>query len=270
MPDKFSSCRQLLTHSAGMGYYFIHPAINEYHKYVLTPKTSRSLRTIPERFGSPLLYEPGTSWEYSCSMDWVGLAVARISKTDLETYCQTHIFGPLGITDFTFWLDRNPHLKNRLVDMTVRDDRTPKGLRSIGGLSLLDAYETEEELGGQGLYGSVPSFLKILHSILADDEKLLLRKTTAMMFEPQLTNASRSNLQAMCRLPEDDPKKSMFVAAIPPAETYDWGLGGLLTTGDFWVDNQEWRRKGCLIWGGVPNLCWVSPPILLKYISHKR
>lgn len=246
-----------------MGYYFLHPLIAKYCKLISPKGTTRAVGTIQERFGYPLVYEPGSSWEYSCSMDWIGLAVARLAKTDFETYCQTHIFGPLNITDFTFWLDRHPNLKSRLIDMTMRDGTNSnipegkRGLQSIGGITLLDAYETEHELGGQGLYGSMPSFLKILHSILADDEKLLSRKTTATMFEPQLSSASQRALQEIFDLPEDDPNKKNFVTKFPVA-TYDWGLGGVLTTSDIQNGNQNWMRKGCLMWSGLPNLNWVS------------
>jgi CubicO group peptidase (beta-lactamase class C family) len=258
------SSRQMLTHSAGMVYYFMGiPAIEDYYKSLYPKGTKRPLGTVAERFDSPLRYEPGTSWQYSCSLDWVGLAVARIAKMDFEAYCQTHVFGPLGIKDYTFFLDRHPELEARMVTMSMRDPtpnvaESSRGLVSIPRGPLLDAAKATQEMGGQGLYGSVPSFLKILHSILADDEKLLSCKTTATMFEPQLSSASQTALQNLFGLREDDPRKAAFMSTFPQEAAYDWGFGGVLSTSDVQVGDLNWRRKGCLAWGGMPNLNWVS------------
>ena len=35
---------------------------------------------------APLNAEPGTRWEYGCSIDWAGLAVEKVSGMDLDTY----------------------------------------------------------------------------------------------------------------------------------------------------------------------------------------
>ena len=35
---------------------------------------------------APLNAEPGTRWEYGCSVDWAGLAVEKVSGMDLDTY----------------------------------------------------------------------------------------------------------------------------------------------------------------------------------------
>lgn len=34
----------------------------------------------------PLNAEPGSRWEYGCSIDWAGLAVEKVSGVDLDTY----------------------------------------------------------------------------------------------------------------------------------------------------------------------------------------
>jgi hypothetical protein len=40
----------------------------------------------------------------------------------------------------------------------------------------------------------------------------------------------------------------------------DWGLGGVLVTSDL----PDGRKNGTMIWGGAPNLIWVSVIILLE------
>jgi len=81
--------------------------------------------TVLSFAGAPLLYEPGTKWLYSTSMDWAGKLVERITGVRLEEYMKKDIWAPLGTTDITFWPETNPTLKAGKADMTVRN--TPEG-----------------------------------------------------------------------------------------------------------------------------------------------
>lgn len=40
----------------------------------------------------------------------------------------------------------------------------------------------------------------------------------------------------------------------------DWGLGGLLLL----EDQQDGKAAGTMIWGGLPNLIWVSSLVCSK------
>ncbi len=211
-------------------------------------------RNVVESYNLPLVFEPGTSWKYSTGLDWAGLLVSRLAKVDLESYCQANIFSPLGITDMTYWAKKNPALVQRVASMSIRDPADPQGkAQAYSGPDMHSAAETE--MGGQGLYASMPSYLKVLHSILVDDEKLLKKETTAMMFQPQLTEDSRAALQALyASRPTRGP---CAIGRFPPGVRYDWGLGGLLTMEDVDQEGVTYRKKGCLNWSGMPNLFWV-------------
>lgn len=228
--------------------------MQEYNLSFGLPAVTHAERVV-DGFSSPLVFEPGTSWTYSGGLDWAGLLVCRISGGDLETYFQQHVFAPLGIKDITFWPEKHPDLAARRAGVSLRDPAEEngkavpyKGPDIVGG--------AKEELGWQGLYASMPSYLKILHSLLADDGKLLKRETVAKMFEPQLTKESREELQANYK---KQPKRGpCSIGQFPPDIRYGWGLGGLLTMEDVDEDGLEWRRKGCMNWGGVLNCAWVS------------
>ncbi|KAL6406111.1 beta-lactamase [Ilyonectria robusta] len=239
--------------------------IQEYHTSIGLSPTAPFPRVV-DRFGCPLLFEPGSSWQYGGSVDWVGLGVARIVKTSLEEYCQQKIFAPLGITDTTFWPGRQPKLNARLASMIVRDSNVQ------GGQGKLFPYsgpspggEYVEEFGGQGAYGTLPDFLKILQSLLADDEKLLKKETTAEMFKPQLNCESQKALQETFQTSD---RSRLFVGEFPEHVRYDWGFGGLLTMQDVKVNELQWRNKGCMVWSGFPNLFWVGekPPLQLQIL----
>jgi hypothetical protein len=40
--------------------------------------------TTISNFATPLIYDPGTQWRYSTSIDWAGKLVERISGLNLE------------------------------------------------------------------------------------------------------------------------------------------------------------------------------------------
>ncbi|MEM8707679.1 MAG: serine hydrolase domain-containing protein, partial [Actinomycetota bacterium] len=50
----------------------------------------------------PLLFDPGTAWNYSMSTDVCGRLVEVIADTTLDAYIAEHITGPLGMVDTAF------------------------------------------------------------------------------------------------------------------------------------------------------------------------
>jgi CubicO group peptidase (beta-lactamase class C family) len=112
--------RMLLTHSSGLTYDATHPLTIKwlaYHK-----RESGSSGKLLERFSAPLVFEPGESWTYSPSIDYAGLLVERVTGKTLEEYMKTNLWEPLGIKDMTFNLGRRPDMKEKLADMSVRDE----------------------------------------------------------------------------------------------------------------------------------------------------
>ena len=52
--------------------------------------------------GLPLIYHPGTSWEYSLATDVVSRLVEVISGQSFDKFIQARILGPLGMVDTGF------------------------------------------------------------------------------------------------------------------------------------------------------------------------
>jgi CubicO group peptidase (beta-lactamase class C family) len=74
--------RHLLTHAAGLTYDVVHPdLIKIAQKKGKVPGTGD---TILERFGYPLIFEPGTNWIYGPGIDWAGKLVERVTGQTLE------------------------------------------------------------------------------------------------------------------------------------------------------------------------------------------
>lgn len=207
--------------------------------------------TILDSFGTPLVFEPGSSWIYSTGIDFAGLIVTRLSKLSLDEYVQKNILARLGINDMTFWPEKQPALASRLVSMSVRDKPAPEGTgRAVPFKGPGMTTGALEEFGGQGLSATAPAYLKVLLSLLVDDEVLLKKGTAAQMFQPQLSPEAAAALQAVY---DSEPKGGpCAIGHFPPKVQYNWGLGGLLT-----LEDVDYRKKGTLAWAGMPNLFWV-------------
>jgi CubicO group peptidase (beta-lactamase class C family) len=50
----------------------------------------------------PLVFHPGTAWEYSMATDVLGRLVEVLSGQALDTFFTERIFGPLGMEDTSF------------------------------------------------------------------------------------------------------------------------------------------------------------------------
>jgi CubicO group peptidase (beta-lactamase class C family) len=115
-PKRPITLRHLLTHTAGFSYELWNTDIQKYQKVMGVPGiiscTNAALRT-------PLLFDPGDRWDYGINIDWAGKMVEKASGERLESYFHEHIFGPLGMTDTSFWL--SPSQRTRLVAMHARE-----------------------------------------------------------------------------------------------------------------------------------------------------
>jgi CubicO group peptidase (beta-lactamase class C family) len=240
----------LLTHSAGLSYE-THPLLLQYRKH--RGEELHAGSNIPERFGSPLVYEPGTSWRYSPSLDWAGKLVERLTSRTLETYMKENICAPLNVEDITFLAEKHPEMKSRISGIVAR---IPGGLLLDCPVPSLLTASTDCE-GGGGAYSSLPAYFEVLQSLLRNDEKLLKKETATLLFEPQLNGEQRKALAAQMSEPE-------FVGHLPPHVGWDHGLGGILSSSDA----AGWRRKGTLIWTGLFNLIWVSSTHPLLSIDY--
>ncbi len=52
----------------------------------------------------PLVFQPGSEWNYGVSTDVLGRLVEVVTGQSLEAVIQERVFGPLGMTDTSFGL----------------------------------------------------------------------------------------------------------------------------------------------------------------------
>ncbi|KAI4729000.1 beta-lactamase family protein [Aureobasidium sp. EXF-10728] len=239
----------LLTHSAGTNYELLSPLLRKYRE---------TTGTGPQNYFKdvlPLAYEPGTSWGYGFGTDWAGLVIERLTGDSLQVFMQKNIFDPLGIKQIAFAPHITPEMKENLARMTKRDRHSGRVVDSPGDNMISQAAECH---GGDGAYANLQDYFKIVFSILADDEVLLKKESTAVMFSPQFTPEAKAGYKNFMAYPTF---KAVFIGDMPDDVEYDWGVGGLLLDTD---DRSSRRRKGFMMWSGMPNLFWVTQRTLTQ------
>src|SRR5262249_55690452 len=97
--------RHLLSHSAGLSYGLFDPGTVIFN--ALTERGSRDPnKTLAELIdilaGLPLVYHPGTSWEYSFAIDVVARLIEVISGQTFDRFIKARILDPLGMVDTGF------------------------------------------------------------------------------------------------------------------------------------------------------------------------
>ncbi len=241
-PKGQATIRQLLTHTAGVGYWFANADLLRYHQLMGIPDPTAGRVAVLEM---PLVADPGTRWEYGTSTDWLGQVVEAVSGLDLATYCGEHVFGPLGMRDSTF----APTDEQTARTMTVHSRTSDEGLvpAPMEWPADADFYS-----GGGGAFATGPDYLRFMRALLRggelDGERVLRPETVELAFTDHLQGAPLPEL-VRTTLPE----LSNDIPTWPVAQ--GWGLGFHLVLEDV----PEMRRGGTGDWAGLANCYfWID------------
>jgi CubicO group peptidase (beta-lactamase class C family) len=98
--------RQLLSHCSGLSYGLLDPGTTIFKAYnervVMNP--ARPLAGMMEALADlPLVFHPGTGWEYSVATDVVARLVEILSGQSFGAFVKARILDPLGMTDTGFF-----------------------------------------------------------------------------------------------------------------------------------------------------------------------
>jgi CubicO group peptidase (beta-lactamase class C family) len=242
--------RNLLTHSSGVAYEFTHPKIlawrSWFNKQSAENKAKSRSTDAAVGYLVPLVFEPDQGWVYGYGIDWAGVAVSRVSGLSLAEFMDQNIWQPLGMKSTTFDLEARPDLLARLSSMAERDG---EGKLQRGKRDLMGAPGTVvvKESGGGGACSTANDYIKLLISLLKNDERLVRKETVDLMFSPSL--ADPSHLMEV----HANPLAYGLAGNIPIGTKVDFGLGGILNLEEV---KPTGRASGGMQWGGLPNLFW--------------
>ena len=143
--------RHLMTHTAGFCYDIWNADMGRYMEQAGIPGI---ITCENKALTTPLIAEPGDKWEYGINIDFVGKAVEAASGRRLDDYLKDNIFAPLGMKDTGFKL--GDAQRARLVGMHARG---PDG--SLASIPFEVPQEPEFHMGGGGLYGTAPDYIRV-------------------------------------------------------------------------------------------------------------
>jgi CubicO group peptidase (beta-lactamase class C family) len=237
--------RHLMSHSSGLSYGLLDPGTLIFKAYnerkVLNPATS--LAEMMEVLADlPLVFHPGTSWEYSVATDVLARLVEVISGQRFDAFIQSRILGPLGMVDTGFVASD----RDRLVAFYIGADPIDpmkSGLTRADDAPYPGAYlrPFPRQNGGGGLVSTLPDMVALMRSLLPDGPTLLKPDTIELM----MTN----------QLPEG---VWIRFAAYGELRGRGHGLAGALILEPFAFDHQD--ARGELSWGGrAGTQWWISP-----------
>jgi CubicO group peptidase (beta-lactamase class C family) len=230
--------RHLLTHTAGLGYFFIRPEVLRYFAVTGMPAPG-SLASIE----MPLLFDPGENWEYSVATDWVGLAVEAASGQRLGDYLEANMFGPLGMTATAF--------REALPEDAARvHARSPEGGFAIQPMFLGGG---EFDAGGGGLSSTAHDYARFTRMILRggelDGQRILSEASVAEMGRNQIGSIRAGYMGTAM------PDLAQPFDTFPDQHT-GWGLGFLINP----EQGPNGRAPGSLAWAGIFNsYYWIDP-----------
>ena len=239
--------RHLLSHSAGLSYGLFDPGtliFSAYNERKIFGPTLTLAEMVDALADLPLLFHPGTSFEYSIATDVLARLVEIVSGEPFNAFIKAHIFDRLGMVDTTFVVP--PEQRHRLTayyrgaDLM---DEMKSGLTRVDHSPYPGAYlrAVPKLSGGGGLVTSLSDMVELIRSLLPGGETLLKPETTAQM----MTN----------QLPEG---VSIRFATQGDILGKGFGLGGSVTHAPSSIEPQS--ATGEFQWGGLAGThWWISP-----------
>ncbi|HEV8063337.1 MAG TPA: serine hydrolase domain-containing protein, partial [Acidimicrobiales bacterium] len=244
----------LLTHTSGLtyGFHYAHPVDAMYRAagFDMGAEPDLDLAGCCDAWASlPLLFQPGSSWNYSVSTDVLGRVVEVASGQSLDEYFKTHIFDPLAMGDTAFSV--KPEEASRLAQLYVPDATTGKA-HSAGRFGAGALGRPRHFSGGGGLVSTAGDYVRFAEMLrgggAVGDVRLLGPRTLDFMIQNHLPgNADIASFGTPINA--EAPPVGLgfglgFGVAIDPVASHaltgrgEYSWGGAASTG-FFVDPGE-------------------------------
>ncbi len=240
-PRREITPRMLLLHTSGLAYDLFDP---RYARLARQRMLHPSPTPMRDMLHTPLLHDPGEQWTYGTSLDWLGLIVAAARARRLDDVCRERIFEPCSMSSTSF--DVTAAMRPRLAGMHRRGRNG-----TVAPVAVAPPDRPELDMGGQGLYSTVPDYLAFLRVWLGDGSApggRVLRPDTvawAVRGAPGV---------APTPLPTAIPSLTRTADFYPGLRT-SWAYSFLVNEEDV----PAGPRAGTLAWAGMANLFfWVD------------
>lgn len=183
--------RDLFAMTAGFSYDLAAPSIREAAEATEGRLPTREFAAALAK--EPLLFEPGTRWNYSLCHDVLAALVEAIDGRRFGTYVREEITDPLGMRDTGFHLSESQ--RSRVLPLYMYDDELGKAVPFDGDWHRAG---TELESGGAGLLSTVSDYALFLNALTnrgtgPDGVRILSAAGVELMRTDQLTARTRGD-----------------------------------------------------------------------------
>ncbi len=252
--------RNLLTHTAGLGYNIITkgPLLKEYERLGILPAAvnadteikmrivrPKTLAEFADRVATlPLIADPGTKWSYSIGLDVMGRVIEVASGMPFDRFVNTRIFAPLKMTS-SFWQVPASDVGRLATNYTFMGQTMVPVDPAATSVFL---QKPSFPYGGAGLVMSARDYDRFLH-MLQDEGSL----EGVRIARPATIHLMMSNLlPAGVRFTQVAPGTGGTNAPVP----LGFGAGGSV----YLADKPGGPSKGTYGWGGAAGtIAWVDP-----------
>jgi len=251
-PKQLPTIQDLLRHTSGLTYrdrgttpaHALYPGSS-----VWAAERMAKDEVIAALAKAPLLFDPGSNWEYGFSTDVLGFLVEAVTGKPLGSVLQERVWAPLGMTDTSFAL---PAAKRARYALALPKDPV------TGGANAIAHHATDKtqkwESGGGGTVSTATDYLRFAEMLRCGGKlgstEILGRGTVALMTTDHLP-ASFTN---------------MIADKMDPAATgYGFGLGVAVRRQDGIAAMAG--SAGDFYWSGVyGTYFWVDPKEQLSVV----
>jgi CubicO group peptidase (beta-lactamase class C family) len=235
---------ELMSHTAGFTYGAFGATPVDKMYQAANPLDAPSLQEFINRMAQlPLLYQPGTKWVYSVSVDIQGYLVEKLSGKTFPEFLRTRLFEPLGMDDTGFFV---PAQKRSRVATIYSYDKAKAelvGEPADPGISQMPGLAS----GGGGLYSTAGDYFRFAQMVLNGGEfngKRLLKKATIDMMRTNVLSEQVLNSGSGIGQARFSPAQGFgydFAVVLDPDGAkrqvgknsfWWWGIGGTW----FWID----------------------------------
>ena len=226
--------RHLLTHTSGLSYPFTSPTV-----LAIQTTTGRDPSELP------LLFDPGTKWNYSQATALLGEIIEKLSGQSIEEWDQARLFRPLGMVDTSYM--PAPEKVARLATVHQWESTGLVETPNPPGY-------TPSVRGDGGLVSTAADYSAFVQMFLNEGRwrgtQLLEPETIRLMTTNQIGSV------VVDTMPAAMPRRS---APFPFGAGKDkFGLGFQITVTDGTSTHE--RGAGSYTWGGINNThFWVDP-----------
>jgi CubicO group peptidase (beta-lactamase class C family) len=183
--------RHLLTHTAGFTYGGQKGSYVDSLYRALGSKGIFDTKTLEEMVnmisGVPLKHQPGTTYEYSISIDVAGYLVEVLSGMAFDKFLQTRLFEPLGMDDTGFEVPEADF--DRFAMIYTKDKETGK-LKPVPDRTNGVKKEVTLFSGGGGLVSTLSDYSKFGQMLLnggeLDGVRVLEESTVQLIMSDQM------------------------------------------------------------------------------------